>query len=71
MEAFYFKNRVKYSNDTQAKDYSYYKFSKDGKITTISMYKRSLSSPKSITIPHGFEMIEKEEFERVKAELGF
>jgi len=71
MEAFYFKYRVKYVNGTFAKDYSYYKFSKDGKITTISMNKRSLSSPKSIVIPNGFEMIEKQEFEKVKKELGF
>ena len=70
MEAFYFKNRAKYLNG-EAKEYSYYKITKEGKMTTISPYKRTLSSPKGIAIPAGFEAIEKEEFEKVKTELGF
>jgi hypothetical protein len=69
MEAFYFKNKVKYLNGV-AKDYCYYKIQKDGKVTTISTYRRTLSSPKGISIPIGFEVIEKEEFEKVKTDLG-
>jgi len=71
MENFYFKNRVKYGNGEFAKDISYYKLSKEGKITSISKTKRTLSSPKSITIFAGFEFIDKDEFDNARAELGF
>lgn len=71
MENFYFKNRVKYGNGEFAKDISYYKLSKEGKITSISNTKRTLAAPKSITIFAGFEVIEKDEFDNARAELGF
>jgi hypothetical protein len=70
MEAFYFKHKVKYLNG-EAKDFCYYKLTKEGKITSISKSKRIYSAPKAITINEGFIPITAEEFEEAKKELGF
>lgn len=71
MEAFYFKHRHTYLNESKAKDYSYYMISKDGKTLSISMNKRSISSPKTLTFRSDFEPITKEEFEQIKQSIGF
>jgi len=71
MDEFYIKYKRGYINGETTKNYSYYKFDKDGRILAISMSKRTLSSPESISIPAGYEVITKEEFEKAKTELGF
>ena len=71
MKDFYIKYKRGYINGETTKNYSYYKFDKDGRILAISMSKRTLSSPESVTIPAGYEVITQLEFENVKSELGF
>lgn len=71
MANFFFKNRVRYGNGEFAKDVSYYKLSEEGKIISLSNTKRTLSSPQSVIIHIGFEIISENEFEEAKKELGF
>jgi hypothetical protein len=64
----YFKQCAKYINKPTASP-SYHKFSSDGKITTISTVKQTISSPTSLSIQKGFEIISKDEFDKIFSEI--
>ena len=71
MESFYFKHKHKYINGECSKEYLYIEIRKDGKVISISRNKMSISFPKSITFRSDFEPITKEEFDKIKQEIGF
>lgn len=63
----YFKQCAKYINRKDAPP-SYHRFSNDGKITTISTARNTISFPSSLSIQKGFEIITQEVFEKVLEE---
>ncbi len=63
----YFKQSTEYANGQKAAP-SYHRFSDDGKIITVSTYRKTISFPKSLIIQKGFEIITEEEFKKVLKE---
>lgn len=65
MKALYFKHKHRYINDTEAKHFSYLRITDEGKITVVSINKRTISNPKSLSITqNGLEKSSEEEFEK-------
>lgn len=63
MAEIYLKHRVKYPNGTFAKEYAFYKIDDKGQMTSVSLSRRTITKPKSIAIPQGYEVSNKLEFE--------
>lgn len=63
MAEIYLKHRAKYPNGTFAKEYAFYRINNKGEMTSVSLSKRTITKPKSIAIPKGFEVSDKIEFE--------
>jgi hypothetical protein len=70
MNAFYYKIKREYLNSKQ-KDFTYFKLQENGIFIVLSMSKRTISMPKNIAIPSGYEKSTKEEFDEKMIELGF
>lgn len=66
--ALFLKQRTEYMNGDKT-PYSYYKITSEGKITGISTARNRISSPRSLSIQKGFEIITEEEFNTVLKEM--
>lgn len=67
MEAIYIKQQTTYINGDKATWPSYHKISVEGKITSISMYRRTVSYPKTLCLQKGFQIISEDEFIKAKS----
>lgn len=70
MNALYFKHKVKYCNGTEAKNHTYIRILESGKVTVISLNKRTVSNPKSLSISqNGLEPATKVDFDTAYNEI--
>lgn len=69
VEALYFRHTIKYINNTYAKQPSYYRIQASGKITCISMAKRTVGSPKTLSIQTPLEPITEQEWNDIYKQI--
>lgn len=62
MANFFIKQQYKWANGSKS-DWSFHRIDNGGKITTISASRKTISSPNTLMIKKGFQVITQQEFE--------